>query len=74
MQRGHGRDAERASSFQGFLIFYEQNYVLSIQISNQLFTTGIVHATVDASKFSFAELVRVQASKNNSVFLIENLA
>ena len=43
-------------------------------VQNAIFTVELFHATVKASKFSFAELIKAQASKNNSVFLIENLA
>ena len=47
--------------------------MLSI-VQNVIFTVELFRATVKASKFSFAELIKAQASKNNSVFLIENLA
>ena len=43
-------------------------------VQNAIFTVELFRATVKASKFSFAELIKAQASKNNSVFLIENLA
>ena len=43
-------------------------------VQNAIFTVVRFRATVKASKFSFAELIKAQASKNNSVFLIENLA
>ena len=45
-----------------------------LYVQNVIFTVELFRATVKASKFSFAELIKAQASKNNSVFLIENLA
>ena len=45
-----------------------------LYVQNVIFTVELFRVTVKASKFSFAELIKAQASKNNSVFLIENLA